>query len=181
MVAALLETMEIKTEDQYATCLAAWRAGPTSLSGWYSSSCCMMLVIRCIRLHGGLPWGASWCSKSWCKAALILSASLTICVMEGIGWDKMLWISSRDFRAPTTSERSVSCKTKMSHNWNYKRSKSSLLTCSHLLKKMSLVLYTCERKSLTWLINTTDTHFYLYLLLGLAQWNNNIFNAMLTL
>lgn len=33
MVAALLETMEIKTEDQYATCLAAWRAGPTSLSG----------------------------------------------------------------------------------------------------------------------------------------------------
>ena len=33
MVAALLQTMEIKTEDQYVTCLAAWRAGPTSLSG----------------------------------------------------------------------------------------------------------------------------------------------------
>ena len=33
LVTALLETIEIKTEDQYATCLAAWRAGPTSPSG----------------------------------------------------------------------------------------------------------------------------------------------------
>lgn len=144
-----------------------------------------MLVIRCIRLLGGLPWGASWWSISRCKAALFLSASLTICIVEGIGWGKISWISSQDFRASNNSERSVSCKTKMRHNWNYKYSKNSLLTSSHLLKTISLVSveisYTCMRKSLIWLISNMNTHFYLYFLLCLAQWNNKIFNAMLTL
>ena len=105
-----------------------------------------MLVIRCIRLLGGLPWGASWCSISRCKAALILSASLTICITEGIGWDKILSISSRDFRASIISERSTSCKTKMSLNWSYKNNKNPLFAVA-----------ICERQ-FTWLYLTIIRH-----------------------
>ena len=111
-----------------------------------------MLVIRCIRLLGGLPWGASWCSISRCKAALILSASLTICVTEGIGWDKILWISSRDFRASITSERSASCKTKMSLNWNYKNNKNPLFASSHLFKTIYLVIFNNYSPQAKWIL-----------------------------
>ena len=34
MEEALSDIIETNTENQYATCLAAWRAGPMSLSDW---------------------------------------------------------------------------------------------------------------------------------------------------
>ena len=47
-------------------------------------------------------------TQSWCNARQIFSPSCTICVAEGIGSDKTLQISSRDFNVSNTMQRSVS-------------------------------------------------------------------------
>lgn len=108
---ALFETMDTNIEDQYATCLAACRAGPTSLSAWKFSSSCDMLLIKLTKGRWfDAPTAVLWMStaRSSCKAVRISSLSFMMHLAEGMFLDKRSEMWSLTLIASTAFERSDS-------------------------------------------------------------------------